>query len=97
MSALRLRSGRQPHAIGALNGASMGHGETMANRRVGYFRLWIALSIAWIVGWTVFFIQLAVFEPPSLLDYLTLTLITVGPPGGLGLIGWVISGFQAKF
>jgi hypothetical protein len=68
----------------------------MANWRVGSVRLWIALSIAWVIGWGVFFIRLAVFEAPRPLDYLTIILITVGPPGALGLIGWVMKGFRAK-
>ena len=68
----------------------------MANLHVGSVRLWIALSIAWVIGWGVFFIHLAAVEATRPLDYLTFILITVGPPGALGLIGWVMKGFRAK-
>jgi hypothetical protein len=68
----------------------------MANWRVGSVRLWIALSIAWVVGWTIFFIQLAAFEAPQPLDYLPILGIIIGPPAAVALIGWVLKGFQAK-
>ena len=34
----------------------------MANWRVGSARLWVALSVAWVIGWGAFFIRLAAFE-----------------------------------
>jgi hypothetical protein len=68
----------------------------MANWRVGTVRLWIAASIFWIVGWSAFFIRLAAVEPPGLLEYLTILGIIIGPPGGVGLIGWVIRGFRQR-
>jgi hypothetical protein len=68
----------------------------MANWRVGNTRLWVALSIAWIIGWIVFFIRLAVFEAPQPLDYLTILGVTLAPPLAIGLLGWVIQGFRTK-
>jgi hypothetical protein len=68
----------------------------MANWRAGSVRLWIALSIVWVIGWIVFFTRLAAFETPRPLDYLTFVVITFGPPGAVALIGWVMKGFQVK-
>jgi hypothetical protein len=59
-------------------------------------RLLIAASVAWIIGWVVFFIYLTNFERPKPIDYLTFACIVLGPPGVLGLIGWVAQAFRAK-
>jgi hypothetical protein len=83
-------------AMHAQQGFGQQYGEEMANWHVGSVRLWVASSIAWVIGWSVFFIQLAAFEQPKPLDYLTIIGVTVGPPGVLGLIGWVMRGFRAK-
>jgi hypothetical protein len=84
-----------PEAAGRARDARQ-YGKEMANWRVGSIRLGIALSIAWIIGWLVFFVRLAAFESPTPLDYLTMVGITVGPPGAAGLIGWVMKGFRAQ-
>jgi hypothetical protein len=67
-----------------------------ANWRTGLGRLIIAFGIAWIVGWSVFFVYLVAFETPRPLDYLTYVLIILAPPGALFLITWVVQGFRAK-
>ena len=89
-------SGSGGRARGSAVQTATGYGENMANWRVGTVRLWIAASIFWIVGWSAFFIRLAAVEPPGLLEYLTILGIIIGPPGGVGLIGWVIRGFRQR-
>jgi len=68
----------------------------MANWRAGVGRLGIALSVAWVIGWIVFFIYLAAGELPKPIDYLTFAVIIFAPPGAVLLIGWVWSAFATK-
>jgi hypothetical protein len=67
-----------------------------ANWRTGLGRLIVAFTIAWIIGWGVFFAHLVAFETPRPLDYLTYLLVILAPPGALFLISWVVQGFRAK-
>jgi len=68
------------------------------NWRRGLFRVWLLLSIAWIMGWMVYLIIYGIqggFK--DLRDFLVLPVLLFGPPVALLLFGaaarWAFQGF----
>jgi hypothetical protein len=68
------------------------------NWRRGIFRLWILVSIAWIMGWVIFFaIELIRGEAPTP-QLAVAPVVLLAPPIALLLFGmatrWAFQGFQ---
>ena len=68
------------------------------NWRRGLFRLWVLISVAWMMGWVIFFaIELAAGQSTSR-DLLALPVVLFGPPIALLVIGiatrWAFQGFE---
>jgi hypothetical protein len=70
------------------------------NWRRGMFRIWILLSVAWIMGWIIYLIMFGLqggFK--ELGDYLVIPVVLIGPPIALLLFGlaagWAFRGFKA--
>ncbi len=72
---------------------------TQLNWRRGLFRLWLLLSLAWIMGWIVYLILVGITGSLQTLgDFLSIPVILLGPPIALllfGLVaGWAVRGFK---
>jgi hypothetical protein len=68
------------------------------NWRRGLFRIWLLVSIAWIMGWMVYLIMYGIqggFKTSN--DFLVLPVLLFGPPIALLLFGgaarWAFQGF----
>ena len=87
-----LRTQRRP--LGANDNAAM-----PINWRRGLFRLWLLLSISWLMGWAVYlimkWIQGGFTDPGMVLD---LPVLLLGPPVALFVFGaaaiWALRGFK---
>ena len=71
---------------------------TPLNWRRGFFRIWILISTAWIMGWIIYLITYAIrdgMKSPG--DILVIPVILFGPPVALFIIGvataWAFRGF----
>ena len=69
------------------------------NLRRGMFRVWILLSVAWIMGWSIELVMRGIqgaFKTAN--DFLVLPVLLVGPPVALLLFGlataWAFRGFK---
>ena len=72
---------------------------TPINWRRGLFRVWLLLSAAWVMGWTVYLIILGIqgaFQKWS--DLLWMAVLLFGPPIALVVfgfgVGWAFRGFD---
>jgi hypothetical protein len=71
------------------------------NWRRGLFRVWLLLSAAWLMGWTI---HLAIYGLQvgfkTIGDFLVIPILLFGPPIALLLFGlaagWAIRGFKAE-
>jgi hypothetical protein len=68
------------------------------NWRRGLFRVWLLLSAAWIMGWTVYLILNGIKDGVQRSgDLLAIPVLLVGPPIALLLFGvvagWALRGF----
>ena len=68
------------------------------NWRRGLFRVWLLLSLAWIMGWMVYLVMFGIhggFKNDS--DFLEVPVLLFGPPVALYLFGaiarWAFRGF----
>ena len=68
------------------------------NWRRGLFRVWLLVSTAWIMGWTVYLVMYGIrggFKDIS--DLIVLPVLFFGPPIALFLLGamagWAFQGF----
>jgi hypothetical protein len=73
--------------------------ELEPNWRRGLFRVWLVLSAAWIMAWTVYLILYGVqggFRTTG--DFLSIPVLLIGPPVALLLFGlaagWAFRGFK---
>src|SRR5262245_41095589 len=69
------------------------------NWRRGLFRVWLLLSAAWIMGWTVYLILNGIKDGVQRSsDLLAIPVLLVGPPIALLLFGivagWALRGFM---
>jgi hypothetical protein len=69
------------------------------NWRRGLFRVWVLLSAAWIMGWTIYLLLYGIqvgFQNFS--GLLSIPVVLVGPPIALLLFGlaarWAVRGFK---
>jgi hypothetical protein len=70
------------------------------NWRRGLFRLWLLVSAAWLMGWSIYFILSAMAQALNTVgDFLAIPVVFFGPPIALLLCafatGWAIRGFKA--
>jgi len=73
---------------------------TPLNWRRGLFRLWLLVSAAWLMSWTIYFILSAMAQALTTVgDFLAIPVVFFGPPIALLLCaiatGWAIRGFKA--
>jgi hypothetical protein len=73
---------------------------TPLNWRRGLFRLWLLISAAWLMSWTIYFILSAMAQAfHTVGDFLAIPVVFFGPPVALLLCGmatgWAIRGFKA--
>ena len=68
------------------------------NWRRGLFRVWLLLSAAWIMGWTVYIVVIGIKDGfQSFGDLFAIPVLLIGPPVALFLFGvvarWAFRGF----
>src|ERR687887_1327336 len=73
---------------------------TPLNWRRGLFRLWLLVSAAWLMSWTIYFILSAMAHALNTVgDFLAIPVVFFGPPIALLLCGiatgWAIRGFRS--
>ena len=71
------------------------------NWRRGLFRIWLLLSIAWVMSWSVFLTIRAIQgEFQTITSVLDLPVLLLGPPAALFVFGaaaiWAFRGFKAE-
>lgn len=69
------------------------------NWRRGFFRIWLLLSAAWIMGWAIYLILSALQDGFTKTgDFLMIPVVFFGPPVAVLLLGiataWAFRGFQ---
>jgi hypothetical protein len=68
------------------------------NWRRGLFRMWLLLSVGWVMSWTVYLIMYVLQGRFSGSDFLAIPVILFGPPVALLFFGivtrWAFRGFQ---
>jgi hypothetical protein len=69
------------------------------NWRRGFFRIWLLLSAAWIMGWALYLILFALQDGFAKIgDFLMIPVVFFGPPVAIFLLGiataWAFRGFQ---
>jgi hypothetical protein len=69
--------------------------------RRGFFRVWLLLSAAWIMGWAIYLLLYEMrdgFNTPG--EFLSIPVVLFGPPVALLLLGfaaaWAFRGFQVE-
>jgi len=69
------------------------------NWRRGMFRVWVLVSIAWMMGWIIYLIIFGLqggFKEQT--EYLVIPVLLIGPPIALFLVGaatgWAFRGFK---
>lgn len=72
---------------------------TPLNWRRGLFRLWLLVSAAWLMSWSIYFILSAMAQALTTVgDFLAIPVVFFGPPVALLLCGmatgWAIRGFR---
>lgn len=73
--------------------------ELNVNWQRGLFRVWVLLSLAWIMGWIVYLILVGITgRLQTLNDFLAIPVLLLGPPIALLLFGlaagWAFRGFK---
>ena len=59
------------------------------NWRRGLFRLWLLLSAAWIMGWTVYIVVIGIKDGfKSFGDLFAIPVLLIGPPVRSFCLGW---------
>jgi hypothetical protein len=74
---------------------------TLINWRRGLFRVWVLMSAAWIMGWSVYLTMQGVQGQISTSgDFLEIPILLIGPPVALLLFGvaaaWAFRGFRTE-
>jgi hypothetical protein len=69
------------------------------NLRRGMFRLWLVISSAWVMGWTIYLLLEGLDGAPmNTGNWLSLPVLLFGPPIALLLfgtaVGWAFRGFK---
>jgi hypothetical protein len=74
---------------------------TLINWRRGLFRVWLLLSAAWLMGWSIFLIMHGIQGGLQTTgDFLEIPVLLFGPPIALLLFGvaagWAFRGFKVE-
>jgi hypothetical protein len=74
--------------------------QVLINWRRGLYRVWVVMSIAWLMGWTIFLIMHGIQgNIRTTGDMLEIPVLLFGPPVALLLFGlaagWAMRGFKA--
>ena len=68
------------------------------NWRRGLFRIWLLLSVGWIMSWTNYLIMYFLQGQSTRNDVLVIPILLLGPPVALLIFGvaarWTLRGFQ---
>lgn len=68
------------------------------NWRRGLLRVWLLVSAAWIMAWTIYLIMFAVMKGMTIRDILVMPILLLGPPIALLIFGiaarWAFRGFR---
>jgi hypothetical protein len=68
------------------------------NWRRGLFRIWLLLSVGWLMSWTIYLIMYVLEGRFARSDFLALAIILFGPPVALLIFGitarWAFRGFR---
>ena len=75
--------------------------QVLINWRRGLFRVWAVMSIAWLMGWTIYLIMHGLQgRIQTTGDMLEIPVLLFGPPVALLLFGlaagWAMRGFKAE-
>jgi hypothetical protein len=73
----------------------------LINWRRGLFRVWVLMSVAWLMGWTIFLIMVGIQgRIQTTGDFLEIPVLLFGPPVALLLFGlaarWALYGFKVE-
>jgi hypothetical protein len=73
--------------------------QTLINWRRGLFRVWVLVSVAWLMGWIIFLIMVGIQGGLRTTgDFLEIPVLLFGPPIALLLVGvaagWAFRGFR---
>jgi hypothetical protein len=73
--------------------------QALLNWRRGLFRVWVLMSVAWLMGWTIYLIMHGLQGGlQTTADFLELPVLLFGPPIALLLFGlaagWALRGFK---
>ncbi len=71
------------------------------NWRRGLFRVWVLVSVAWVLGWAIYMVIDAIREgPKNTRDLLVIPVVLIGPPMALLVFGfaagWAFRGFRSE-
>ena len=82
-------------------GSAKADEQVPVNWRRGLFRVWLLVSAAWLMGWTIYLVMHGLqggFKTTG--DVLVIPVLLLGPPIALLLFGiaagWAFRGFQAE-
>lgn len=75
--------------------------QPLVNWRRGLFRVWLLLSAAWLMGWTIFLIMQGLQGAIQTTgEFLQIPVLLFGPPVALLLfgiaVGWAFRGFKLE-
>lgn len=75
--------------------------QTLINWRRGLFRVWVLISVAWLMGWIIFLIMVGLQGGLQTAgDFLEIPVLLFGPPIALLLLGiaagWAFRGFKVE-
>jgi hypothetical protein len=66
--------------------------------RRGMFRVWIVISVAWMMGWIIYFIITTLDAGMKQSDLLVIPIVLIGPPIAILILGiatgWAFRGFR---
>jgi hypothetical protein len=73
----------------------------LINWRRGLFRVWVLMSVAWLMGWTIYLIMVGIQgRLQTSGDFLEIPVLLFGPPVALLLFGlaagWAFRGFRIE-
>ena len=71
---------------------------TAVSMRRGRFRVWLVLSVGWIMGWTIYLVLEGMQGGLSTAaDWINVPILLIAPPIALGIFGaamiWALRGF----
>ena len=73
----------------------------LVNWRRGLFRVWVLLSVAWMMAWFIYLVMYAIRDGLRTTgDFLVIPVVLIGPPIALLVFGvaagWAFRGFKVE-